>query len=421
MAAMYEDHDDLIGKDIGGCRIMQLLGQGGMAKVYFAHQIALNRYVAVKVLPDYNVQIPGFAERFQLEARTMAVLNHPNIVRVFGSGFQDIPYIVMEYIPPGLTLRKRMELPMTIAEVARIFRDVAEALTFAHEQRVIHRDVKPVNVLLHLSRTADLQRAVLTDFGIAKLLDGSARLTNTNAAVGTPEYMSPEQCRGDRHLTHRADIYALGVLLYEMLCGRPPFAGDNFTAVAHAHVYEAVPPPSHFNRRVNLAIEAVIFKALAKSPRGRFGSAREMADALDMAVTLGKLPAGWSASPRGSPAQLSATACKHCGAEHQAGKNYCSRCGASQQEEASQPLPLAPPGGATTASGPEPDRVARPHLPGGNTLPQLLCQSCHQLNSGDNRYCTACGQQLAWIACPQCKQIISSMHNYCIHCGAELK
>src|SRR5215469_2160127 len=141
MAAMYDDHDDLIGKDLGGCRIVQLLGQGGMAKVYFAQQIELHRHVAVKVLPTYNMQIPGFTERFQQEARMMAMLNHPNIVHVFNSGFRELPYIVMEYIP-GMTLRKRMEQPMTIAEVAQIFRDVAEALTYAHEQHVVHRDVK---------------------------------------------------------------------------------------------------------------------------------------------------------------------------------------------------------------------------------------------------------------------------------------
>ncbi|HKD77501.1 MAG TPA: serine/threonine-protein kinase [Ktedonobacterales bacterium] len=396
MAAMYDDHDDLIGKDLGGCRIVQLLGQGGMAKVYFAQQIELHRHVAVKVLPSYNMQIPGFTERFQQEARMMAMLNHPNIVHVFNSGFNDLLYIVMEYIP-GMTLRKRMEQPMTIAEVAQIFRDVAEALTYAHEQHVIHRDVKPVNVLLHLSRTADLQRAVLTDFGIAKLLDDSVHLTRTNAAVGTPEYMSPEQCRGDKRITPRADIYALGILLYEMLCGRPPFEGEHFTAVAHAHVYEAVPPPSRFNQRVNLAIEAVIFKALAKEPHRRFATAREMADALDLAVTMGKLPAGWSSSSRQPAVRLSAAACKQCGAENQAGKNFCSRCGANQQGRAAQPLPR------------------------GSTLPQLLCQNCHQLNLGDNRHCTSCGQQLAWIACHRCKQIISSAHNYCIHCGSRIK
>ena len=221
----WRAHDDLVGKTLGGCVVTELLGQGGMARVYRAHQTHLDRDVAIKVLPPYYASDQNFVDRFQQEARSLARLSHPHIVIVHDAG-QDhgLLYIIMEYVAGG-NLRDYMTQSISLREVTRIIREVAGALTYAHERGIIHRDVKPVNVLMDPSR-----RAVLSDFGIAKVMATSAAMTRSGAGVGTPEYMSPEQCRGVQ-VDARADIYALGVMLYEMLTGHTPFE-----EIGRAHV-----------------------------------------------------------------------------------------------------------------------------------------------------------------------------------------
>src|SRR5437773_6615444 len=161
---------------------------------------------------------------------------------------------------------------MDVLEAKRIFSQLASALSYAHEQGIIHRDVKPVNVLMDHAG-----RPILSDFGIAKALAGSKELTRQGAGVGTPEYMSPEQCQGGP-VDGRADIYALGVMLFESLTGRTPFRGNNYPALAHSHIYEAPPNPRSINANISVAIESIILKALMKNPLQRFQTAREMRD-----------------------------------------------------------------------------------------------------------------------------------------------
>lgn len=388
MFATDDQDDELIGMTLGSCKIIRLLGAGGMAKVYLANQGPLARQVALKVLPQYAVHDASFIERFMLEARTMARLNHPNIVRVYDAGQYDRwLYIVMEYIDGG-DLRKRMQQSMKIAEAANIFCDIAEALDYAHRAKVIHRDVKPVNVLLDVNAAGQIMRAVLTDFGIAKVLETSADLTRAGAGVGTPEYMSPEQCRGVP-VDHRADIYALGILLYEMLCGRPPFISEEYTAVAHSHVYDKVLPPATINRGINQAVQDVILKALQKEPGKRFQSAHEMARALDTAV---KQPTG-AAEPRALM-----TKCKECGKENRIDMNYCSRCGTHLR------------GGMLAAPN---------AIPGRDSVPGT-CRKCGVANPITNRFCTHCGEALPQRRCAHCHSPVANWEHFCTKCGSAV-
>src|SRR5262249_28678411 len=245
-------NDDLIGRTVGHCLIEELLGQGGMARVYRGRQEHLERDVAVKILPPYYAADQDFVERFKLEARAMARLTHPNIVIVHDAGEDNGHlFIIMEYVRGG-TLKQRMILGVQMPEIQRVIRELASALSYAHSMGIVHRDVKPVNVLMDQSG-----RSVLSDFGIAKVLETSAALTHAGAGVGTPKYRSPEQCRGGA-VDARADIYALGVMLYEMLTGRTPFVADNYTALAPSHIYEPVPPPSRINPRVSPAVQSVV-------------------------------------------------------------------------------------------------------------------------------------------------------------------
>jgi serine/threonine protein kinase len=376
-------NDDLIGATLGHCTIEEFLGQGGMARVYRGKQANLDRYVAIKVLPPYYAADPAFVERFKLEAKAMARLSHPNIVTVHDAGEENGRlFIVMEYIGGG-TLKDRMRSAMTLREITRIVHEVAGALTYAHAQGVVHRDVKPVNVLMDTT-----WRAVLSDFGIAKVLATSAAITHAGAGVGTPEYMSPEQCRGSGTVDARSDIYALGVMLYELLTGRTPFVADNYTALAHAHIYEAPLPPSQLNPRISPAVQSVILKAVEKNPADRFQKATELAGALEQAVAAQ------------TPVQVS-----------------------SERKSA----PPAPEAGAA--------QVAYAH-PAPQAPAAVLCPRCHQLNAPQMRFCSSCGQQLApgppappaayqqptdsWVSCPQCHAPNPGINRFCTNCGNSL-
>src|SRR5947209_15819703 len=248
--------DPLLGTTFGNYKILAPLGQGGMAHVYRARQENLDREVAVKVLPPWYAADRNFVVRFNLEARLVARLSHPNIVTIhdFNESNGHL-YIVMQLVDGG-TLKHKLDAArdpsgsggggaLDVGEVDRIFQQLASALTYAHEQGIIHRDIKPVNVLM--DRTG---RPILSDFGIAKVLASTKdQLTRPGAGVGTPEYMSPEQCIGGA-VDGRADIYALGVMLFEALTGRTPFQGDNYPALAHSHIYEMPPRPSLINPRI---------------------------------------------------------------------------------------------------------------------------------------------------------------------------
>jgi serine/threonine-protein kinase len=256
----------------GRYEIVEHLARGGMAEVYIAHDRVLDRRVALKVLfPEFSSD-RSFVERFRREARSAAALNHPNVVSVYDTGEEDGTYfIVMEYVE-GRTLRDiiRSEGPLLAQRAADIGADIAAALAFAHRNGVIHRDVKPGNVLIDRSG-----RVKVTDFGIARAGDTQENLTQTGAVMGTATYFSPEQAQGGP-IDPRSDVYSLGVVLYEMVTGRPPFSGDSPVAIAYQHVRETAPAASSLNPDVPADLEACIRKALAKNPVNRYQSAEEL-------------------------------------------------------------------------------------------------------------------------------------------------
>lgn len=408
-------NDDLIGTTLGHCVIRAVLGLGGMACVYRGYQENLDREVAIKVLPAHYASDPAFVERFQLEARAMARLSHPNIVTVHDAGEdRGRLYIVMAYVPGG-TLKQLMGRPMDPRAVTRFIRDVAGALSYAHERDIVHRDVKPVNVLLDTD-----QRGILSDFGIVKVLTASDHLTRVGAGVGTPEYMSPEQCRGGM-VDARTDIYALGVMLYEMLTGRTPFVADNYTALAHAHIYEQVPPPAQLNPRISPAVQAVVLKALAKDPAYRFQRTTEMASALDQAVAAqapavaayGHAPAqgGPVRPPHGHsvpvgrplPPLIYCPGCRQANAPMQ---RFCSTCG----------LPLGTGGPAAASQNAPTGMVGQPGA-------YVHCPRCRAPNFPGNRHCTTCGQPLgtAGPICRGCGSPSQRGQRFCTTCGRPLE
>jgi serine/threonine protein kinase len=266
---------DLIGRSIGQYRIVEQLGIGGMATVYKAYQPAMDRYVAIKVPPDYLARDPSFRARFLREAKTLAHLEHPHILPVYDAGEDDgLPYFVMRCIEGG-TLREMIASgPLPLNQALRIVEEVAEALGYAHRQGVTHRDVKSANVLVDQNGVA-----LLTDFGIAKVLEESNQLTGTGVALGTPYYMAPEQVQG-KPVDGRTDIYSLGVMLYELVTGRRPFVAETPLAVAMMHVNDPLPLPRLVNPAVPEAVERIILRAMAKDPADRFQTADEFASAL---------------------------------------------------------------------------------------------------------------------------------------------
>ncbi|MBV9709728.1 MAG: protein kinase [Ktedonobacteraceae bacterium] len=342
--------DELIGTTLGSYRILASVGQGGMARVYKAYQENLDREVAIKVLPPWYAADSSFVERFNLEARLVARLSHPNIVTVHDASEQNGHlYIVMQLVGGG-TLKQRLDQlhlqgkVMDTLEAVQIFSQLADALSYAHEQGIIHRDIKPVNVLLDRSG-----RPILSDFGIAKVLAGTrGGLTRPGAGVGTPEYMSPEQCKGGA-IDGRADIYALGVMLFEAMTGYTPFRGDNYPALAHSHIYDPPPRPSSLNPGINPAIEKIILTALMKKPEIRYQRASDMANALKQ--VLNKAP---STIPRISAPQKAIYSCPYCRKSNKPQVRFCTQCG----------------------------------------NPMNQCPLCATNNFANNRYCYTCGRPL---------------------------
>jgi len=266
-------------------RIDAEIGAGGMATIYRATRLHIGDVVAIKVLHSELLRDPQFAERFKREAQAAARLKHPNVVAIydFGVSADGIIYIVMELVE-GVDLRTIIKDagPMPAGLAAEIVRQVCAALAAAHGQGVVHRDIKPANIAVET--TPDGPRVKVLDFGIVRLGGGAmTAFTQTGAVLGTPAYMSPEQCLGEE-LDGRSDIYSLGVVLFEMLCGVVPFNSPTPTAVAIQHVQEAPPPLRVLNASISAAVENVVLRALAKRPDDRFANVREFADALTAAV-----------------------------------------------------------------------------------------------------------------------------------------
>ncbi|MEV3937272.1 Stk1 family PASTA domain-containing Ser/Thr kinase [Glycomyces sp. NPDC049804] len=261
----------------GRYEIGEVVGYGGMAEVHRGRDLRLGRDVAVKLLRADLSRDESFLIRFQREAQNSASLNHPNIVAVFDTGEDaGIPYMVMEFVN-GRTLKEVLlaEGRFDPATACEVVADMCSALDFSHKHHIIHRDVKPGNVML-----SDTNQVKVMDFGIARALaSGQATMTQTSAVIGTAQYLSPEQARGET-VDARSDVYAVGCVLYELLVGHPPFTGDNPVSVAYQHVREEARPPSELNPNVPDSVDAVIMKALAKNPENRYHSAGEMREDL---------------------------------------------------------------------------------------------------------------------------------------------
>ena len=267
---------ELINTYLGQYHLQEIIRHGGMAVVYKAHQDSLDRYVAVKVLP--NNQDPQFATRFKREARAIAQLQHPNILPVYDYGEQDgLLYLVVQYIENGTTLSDMLGTPMEPVTALRLTARVLAALEYAHQRGIIHRDIKPSNVLMP-SPTWPL----LADFGIAKLLNvnSSQNLTMPGVFMGTPAYVAPEQAFG-APIDARTDLYSLGVVLYEMLTGRIPFEADTPMTMLGKHAYEPPPPPRSINPDLPAVVEPILLRLLAKDPADRYQSADLTAEALE--------------------------------------------------------------------------------------------------------------------------------------------
>ena len=255
----------------------EILGFGGMSEVHLARDIRLHRDVAVKVLRADLARDPSFYLRFRREAQNAAALNHPAIVAVYDTGEAEtpagpLPYIVMEYVD-GVTLRDIVhgDGPIPPRQAIEIIADACQALNFSHQHGIIHRDVKPANIMISKAGAVKVM-----DFGIARALaDSGNSVTQTSAVIGTAQYLSPEQARGET-VDSRSDVYSLGCVLYEILTGEPPFVGDSPVAVAYQHVREDPVPPSERYDGISPELDAVVLKALAKNPENRYQTAAEM-------------------------------------------------------------------------------------------------------------------------------------------------
>ncbi|HET9254316.1 MAG TPA: Stk1 family PASTA domain-containing Ser/Thr kinase [Pseudonocardiaceae bacterium] len=254
----------------------ETLGYGGMSEVHRGRDVRLSRDVAVKVLRADLARDPQFQHRFRREAQNAAALNHPAIVAVYDTGetvsdHGPLPYIVMEFVD-GRTLRDivKTEGPVDAQRAMATMADVCAALDFSHRNGIIHRDVKPANIMINNAGAVKVM-----DFGIARALADGQGVTQTAAVVGTAQYLSPEQARGEQ-VDARSDVYAAGCVLYELITGEPPFTGDSPVAVAYQHVREDPTPPSHQNPEVSPALDAVVLKAMSKNPANRYQSAAEM-------------------------------------------------------------------------------------------------------------------------------------------------
>jgi serine/threonine-protein kinase len=353
---------DLNGHSFGQYRIVRLIGQGGMARVYQGFQSNLDRDVAVKVIPARVEQAADnvFLDRFVAEARTVAKLSHPYIVPIYDFGVDsDWAYLVMEYITGGSVrdhlvradqMGQRLSMPWTLM----ILEQAAQALDFAHQRGVVHRDVKPANMLLR-----NPQLLLLSDFGVAKMLqDRTIERGGETQVVGTPQYMAPEQCRADGRLDGRSDIYSLGVVLFQCATGRLPFYGDTPDAVMLKHMHEPPPPPSAVASLIPPSVERIILTALAKDPGQRYQLAADMA-----------------AEMHAARAELENT---QTGPGHQ-------RAGATMPVNAAAAPVVALSAPVATPHKPQ---QGRPGAPG-------VCFRCGAANNPAHRHCVICGYDMA--------------------------
>ncbi|MFQ5421898.1 MAG: protein kinase, partial [Anaerolineae bacterium] len=292
-----------LGTAVGPYTIEEKLGQGGMATVYKAYHENLDRHVAIKVLHTAFKDNDSFLRRFKREARVVARLEHPRIVPVHDFAEQDgYPYLVMRYVE-GETLKDRLSAGMlTRAEIIRIAGSIADALDYAHERGVLHRDIKPSNILL--TRGGGVY---ITDFGLARITQAGESTLSQDMIMGTPQYISPEQAKGNVELDGRTDVYSFGIVLYEMVTGRVPFQSDTSYSIIHSQIFDPPPLPSSLNDKITPAMEEVLLKVLSKEPDDRFETAGELvstfADVVNQMPT-DMAPTGATVLPDYTPAGM---------------------------------------------------------------------------------------------------------------------
>ncbi|MBN1681604.1 MAG: serine/threonine protein kinase [Anaerolineae bacterium] len=292
------------GNTVGPYRIIEQIGQGGMATVFKAYHANLDRFVAFKVLHPAFKEDPNFVQRFNREAQIVAKLEHPSIVPVYDyADLNGQPYLVMKFIE-GETLKARLKRePLSLTETFQILEVVADALTYAHEQGILHRDIKPSNIMLDNNGTP-----YITDFGLARIAQVGETTMSQDMMLGTPQYISPEQAKGLHDLGPGTDIYSLGVVLYEVVVGRVPFSADTPYAIIHDHIYKPLPMPSQVNPEVPPEVERVLLKALAKEPQDRYETAIDMVAAFRQSVEAAGVTELSAARYRPSNAYVSPTA-----------------------------------------------------------------------------------------------------------------
>ncbi len=287
----------MIGETINNYQVSELLGEGGMGAVYLAEHPFMGRKAAIKVLRREFAEDRGLVERFMNEARAANAIRHPNIIDIIDVGRMPsgIPYLMMEFLE-GESLAHRLRRgAMPVPEVIDVILQTTSALAAAHSKGIVHRDLKPDNLYLVPDEAAPGGiRVKVLDFGIAKLRDdlsGGMAKTQAGALMGTPPYMSPEQCRGiTDQIDHRTDVYAMGIILYEMLCGAPPFMSEGWGDVVLAHLTKPPPSPRSQNPNIPESLEVVIMKALAKNPDERFSTAADMRTALRAMTGINTFP-----------------------------------------------------------------------------------------------------------------------------------
>ena len=275
-----------VGENVGSYRIIEQLGQGGMATVFKAYHASLDRYVALKVLHPALNEDQTFTMRFQREARVVAKLEHPNIVPIYDySEHERRPYLVMKYIE-GDTLKARLSQgPLTSEEIEQVVNSVGAALEYAHRQGILHRDIKPSNVMI-----AKDGMMYLTDFGLARIAQAGESTMSSDSIMGTPQYISPEQAMGKKELDAGTDIYSFGVMLYELVVGQVPFSADTPFSIIHDHIYTPLPLPKKVNPNVPETVQRVLLKALAKDRIDRYATVEELIIAFTQAWTEAGVP-----------------------------------------------------------------------------------------------------------------------------------
>src|SRR6266568_2551247 len=283
-SANSDELNALVGRSLGQFRIVERIGSGGMATVFKAYQPTLDRYVAVKVLPAFHARDPIFVKRFVQEARSVAKLQHANIVPIHEFGEQDnITYIVMEYVDGGTLKDRWKQRPVTVPEAVDFVIQAAVGLGCAHGHGIVHRDVKPANMLVRKDG-----HLLLSDFGIAKILEGTTNLTRAGTGIGTPQYMSPEQGTG-QPVDRRSDIYSLGIVLFHALAGRVPFTADSPISITVKHLNDPLPVEILHAKGVPQSIEQVVMKMTAKAPADRYQTTDALIEALTSALSSSQL------------------------------------------------------------------------------------------------------------------------------------